>query len=110
MDLTLVLGLACLGVLAVVARQYMAARGQYRPLTNRQPARTDKHTPELGMEAIDMAEIRRTQRNNDSLERVTHLWGRKSGLSGGIDISVDAMPDDETYARRYHAAFKKQKD
>ncbi|WP_298862589.1 hypothetical protein [uncultured Sulfitobacter sp.] len=110
MDWPLILGAVLLGVVILGVRQYRAASGTYRPLSSRQPQSRPSQAPELGMEAIDMAEIRRTQRSNESLERVNHIWTRGNGSSGRIDTSVDAMPDDETYARRFHAAFMKNKD
>lgn len=110
MDWRLILGAALLGVLVVIAQQYRAARGTYRPLSRRQPQRRVANTPELGMEAIDMTEVRRTQRSNESLERVNDPWSQRRGGSRTVDTSVDAMPDDETYAKRFHAAFMKNKD
>ena len=110
MDWALILGAGVLGVGAICAWQYRAGRGQYRPLSSRQPQRPDAQTPELGMEAIDMTEIRRTQRSNESRERVNNIWTQRRGTSTGVDTNVDAMPDDETYARRFHAAFMKNKD
>jgi hypothetical protein len=111
MDWILVLGAIVACVIAISALQYRAARGQYRPLASRQPTRPAEQTPELGMEAIDMTQIRRTQRSNDSLERVNNIWTKRGSLTSDVSTCVDAMPDDETYARRYHAAFhKKNKD
>ncbi len=107
----LVLGATVACVIAISAMQYRSAKGRYRPLASRQPTRTVEQKPELGMEAIDMTEIRRTQRSNDSLERVNNIWTKRGSITSDVSTSVDAMPDDETYARRYHAAFhKKNKD
>jgi len=110
-DWILVLGAIIACVIAISALQYRAAKGQYRPLASRQPARPVQQKPGLGMEAIDMNEIRRTQRSNDSFERVNNIWTKRGSITSDVSTSVDAMPDDETYARRYHAAFhNKNKD
>ncbi|WP_299030758.1 hypothetical protein [uncultured Sulfitobacter sp.] len=110
MDWSLILGGVALGVVGIAVWQYRAARAQFRPLASRQPQRNVPQTPELGMEAIDMAEIRRTQRSNESLERTNNIWARQAGTFTRIDTNVDAMPDDETYAQRFHAAFMKNKE
>lgn len=109
-DFTLFAGFAVVAIVVISALQYRAAKGRYRPLSSRQPQRPVAHKPELGMEAIDMAGVRRTQRSNESLERVNNIWAKHHGATKGLDTSVDAMPDDETYARRFHAAFMKNKD
>ena len=107
----LILGAIVACGVVISAAQYRAAKGQYRRLSSRQPVLPTDQKPELGMEAIDMAQIRRAQRSNDSLERVNNIWTKRGSLTSDVSTSVDAMPDDETYARRYHAAFhKKNKD
>lgn len=110
MNWTLILGAVCVGVVAIAALQYRATRGQYRPLSTHQPQRRESNTPELGMEAIDMAEIQRTQRRNESLERTNKIWTRQGDATNGVDVNVAALPDDETYARRFYTAFIKNKD
>ena len=51
----------------------------------------------------------RTARRNESLERGHTNWTKKRGgfFLGGAEVEVKPWADDETYARRYHAAFKK---
>lgn len=103
------LGAALLAVVVISALQYRAARGVYRPLSTRQPERRGGGKPELGMEAIDMAAVRQTQRRNESLERA-HTTLTRRGSAAETDIAP--LADDETYSARYHAAFhsKKNKD
>ena len=50
-----------------------------------------------------------TARRNESLERGQTNWTKKRGgfFLGGAELDVKPWADDETYARRYHAAFKK---
>jgi len=78
-----------------------------RPLSQRQPSvRISTGTVPLGMEATDLELIQKVGRKNDALERTT---GHSAGLffrSAATDI--DPMPDDETYAARFHRAFKKK--
>lgn len=93
---------------AICAVQYRAATRVHRPLSQRQPTRaTPRETP-LGMEAIDMAEITRTNRRNESLERAHTNWtSRDRSMAAATD--VQPLADDETYAARFHAAFIKYK-
>lgn len=105
-----ILGAALVAVAGIAALQYRTARGQHRPLAQRQPQRQTPNTPDLGMEAIDMAEIRRTQSRNDSLERPQTLWGFGQGTRNTASTNVQPLADDETYAKRFHAAFMKNKD
>ena len=55
----------------------------------------------LGQEATDLQMVEQVARRNGALERSHH--GR--GLMGAIRTDVEPMPDDETYAVRYHSAF-----
>ena len=57
-----------------------------------------------------MAEVQRTQRRNESLERTNKIWTRQGDATNGVDVNVAALPDDETYARRFYTAFIKNKD
>lgn len=106
MDWLWIAGAAFSGIAAIVVWQYLSVRGTYRPLASRQPQMDAPEAPELGMEAIDMAEIHRTQRSNESLERTSNIWTRRSAS----DLKIKPMADDETYAQRFHAAFMKNKD
>ncbi|APX11199.1 hypothetical protein [Tateyamaria omphalii] len=89
------------------------ARKARRPLAARRPDREDmgqtSHVP-LGMEATDMAVIDKVNRRNDALERVTLVRTRGSAntFAGRASTHVDAMPEDETYAARFHRAFHKK--
>ena len=108
-----VLGGALACVVVICMQQYRAARGVYRPLSRRQPARRTNDTPDLGLEAIDMDAVKRTQRRNESLERGQTNWSRGYSATSAADTDVQPLCDDETYSARYHAAFhsrKKNKD
>ncbi len=87
---------------------YPFKRGPRRPLTAYQPQRdaAEDDVP-LGMEATDLDAVARTNRRNDALERVT-LPGTKHLTQAHRAHHVQAMPDDETYAARYHRAFKQK--
>jgi len=97
---------AALGV--VLWMQYRTARQTHRPLASRQPERRKKDVP-LGMEAMDMEEISRTNRRNESLERGQTNWLTKGGFFGRPDTDIRPLAEDETYAARYHAAFQNDK-
>lgn len=105
-----ILGAALLAVVLVSAAQYCAATKQYRPLSQRQPERRSQAAPELGMEAINMQEVHRAQRRNQSLERAPASWTRNRDANSATDIQP--LADDETYSARFYAAFqsKKKKD
>ncbi|WP_432816823.1 hypothetical protein [Sulfitobacter sp. JB4-11] len=82
-------------------------------MSSRQPARPDRANRPLGTEALDLDAVRRTQRRNESLERAHTSWtGRRGKLTGteSADTDIEPLADDETYARRYHAAFQRNKD
>lgn len=89
--------------------QYRETRGQYRPLSHRQPERRAKNDRELGLEAINMDEVHRTQRRNESLERANTNWTDKRNMTQAADTDIQPLADDETYSTRYHAAFHKDK-
>ncbi|MEO0936951.1 MAG: hypothetical protein AAFY38_02225 [Pseudomonadota bacterium] len=82
-----------------------------RPLAAVQPPRARRAVP-LGMEAIDTAAIDAVNRRNQALERThnpaaTWLGGRRVGALENADTSaIIEFDDDETYAARFHAAFK----
>ncbi len=97
------------GAVAVIATlQYRAANGTYRPLTSRQPKRLERDVP-LGMEGLDLDEVSRTNRRNESLERGQTNWLTNAGFFGRPDTDVPPLADDETYATRFHAAFHNEK-
>ena len=102
--------LGVVGAVAVISvAQYRANAGTYRPLSSRQPPRPAARKTPLGMEAIDMGEITRTNRRNESLERAHTNWTQKRDQTAAAATQVDPMPDDETYAAHYHRAFIKDK-
>ena len=105
------LGALVAGVAVIAYAQHRAQRRVYRPHASRQPARPRQEKAPLGMEAIDLNEVARTTRRNESLERGTTNWMRaRMGLFGGhADVTVDPLADDETYAARYHAAFQRDR-
>ena len=89
---------------------YPFRRGPRRPLADRQPSRSEmgqaRDVP-LGMEATDLDMGDRVSRENDMLERSTQL-GHEDGRHGyrpRSGLAITPMPDNETYAARYHRAF-----
>lgn len=97
-------------ILLVAVAQYRARAGTYRSLSSRQPERRSDETP-LGYEGLNMAEVDRTNRRNESLERGHTNWTRSGfgGASRATETDVAPLADDETYAARFHAAFLKDK-
>ncbi len=93
---------------------YPFRRQPRRPLAARRPgsvhANAQRAVP-LGMEATDMDMIHQVNRRNDALERVNEVYTRDRGAFGvvGASTRVAPMPEDETYAARYHRAYQ-QKD
>ncbi len=88
-------------------------RGPRRPLASRQPGRAEmgqvRDVP-LGMEATDFSIVDRASRRNDALERTNNIHSiqSKDSFAAAASTKVDAMPDDETYAARYHRAYLKK--
>ncbi|KIN60799.1 hypothetical protein Z945_1778 [Sulfitobacter noctilucae] len=95
-------------VAGICLSQYRAANAQHRPLASRQPERREVTVP-LGMEAMDLTEVSRTNRRNESLERGQTNWLGRNGFFGRADTDVAPLADDETYAARYYDAFQKTK-
>ncbi|MEX0310390.1 MAG: hypothetical protein AB3N17_09090 [Tateyamaria sp.] len=101
-----------MGLVALVRRAF--TREARRPLAARRPGRDEmgqNRTVPLGMEATDMALVDRVSRRNDALERANAV--RTSGhridsYTAQASTHVDAMPEDETYAARFHRAFQKR--
>ncbi len=101
------------GVVLISWLQYRAQAGTYRPLASRQPERAETEERPLGTEAIDMDAVRRTQRQNESLERAHTNWTRGKGSilgAAAADTHIAPLADDETYAKRFHAAYMNKKD
>lgn len=97
-----------LGAIALIAYiQYRAGNGTYKPLSSRQPERAPQRDVPLGMEATDMKVVNDANRRNESLERGQTNWMNRGSMSAATD--VPPMADDETYAKRFHAAFIKDK-
>ena len=100
---------AAVAVLAVILiGQYRTARSTHIPLSQRQPERQTREVP-LGMEGLDLEEVSRANRRNESLERGQTNWLSQKGFFGRPDTDVQPLATDETYARRFHAAFQKDK-
>ena len=100
-----------MGLLSLIQRAF--PRQERRPLAARRPDRGDMgqtRTVPLGMEAVDMDMIDKVNRRNDALERVATVRtsGRTDSFAGRASTHVDAMPEDETYAARFHRAFQKK--
>ena len=91
-------------------------RGPRRPLAARQPGRAEtvqvRDVP-LGMEATNLDLIDQVNRRNDALERANTIAGQrnsKGSFAAAASTRVDPMPDDETYAARYHRAYIQKDD
>ncbi len=90
-------------------------RSPRRPLSARRPGRDEMgqtRAVPLGMEATDMSIIDRVNRQNDALERTqkVHMRSNTGFFAASAATQVDAMPEDETYAARYHRAYIKKED
>jgi len=91
-------------------------RGARRPLAARQPGRAEmgqvRNVP-LGMEATNLDLIDQVNRRNDALERVNTIAGQrgsKGSFTAEASTHIDPMPDDETYAARFHRAYIEKDD
>lgn len=91
---------------------YPFTRQTWRPLASRRPERSalgQEHETPLGMEATDMSVVDAVARRNDALERgFGHRIRDGQPLFGRASTHVEAMPEDETYARRYARAFQRK--
>ena len=87
---------------------YPFRSGPRRPLAQRRPASEDPvRSVPLGMEATDLDAVSAVNRRNDALERV--FGGVRPGQQARDRAAhIDPMPDDETYAARYHRAFQQK--
>ena len=81
-----------------------------RPLADRRPSRDEmgqnRKVP-LGMEGLDLDVIDKAARANDTSDRIPTIIGR-DGFFGRSATHVAPMPEDETYAARFHRAFQKK--
>ncbi|WP_299614285.1 hypothetical protein [uncultured Tateyamaria sp.] len=85
-------------------------RSPRRPLADRRPNRDNmgqNRTVPLGMEGLDLDVIDKAARANDTAERLPTVMGR-DGFFARSSTHVAPMPEDETYAARYHRAFQKK--
>jgi len=92
-------------VISALARLF---RFQRRPLAAMRPDAPKRQVP-LGMEAMDLKLIDRVTRQNQALDRTSGAGLMNTGhgrLGDSESRAVIDMPQDETYASRYHAAFK----
>lgn len=92
---------------------YPFRRGPRRPLAERRPERGEMgQEPErpLGMEATDLRLVDEVSRRNDALERTNMMrTGGRMPLASASSLHIKAMPEDETYAQRFHEAFQKKR-
>ena len=82
--------------------------GPRRPLAARQPGQAqDMGAVPLGMEATDLNAVSAVNRRNDALERV---FGGVRSCARAQDRAdhVERIPDDETYAARFHRVFQQK--
>ncbi|MEP6068012.1 MAG: hypothetical protein ABJ246_19415 [Paracoccaceae bacterium] len=82
------------------------------PLASRRPDRAKlgqtRDVP-LGMEEIDLDLVKTVARKNDALEKTNMASERNGGfLTGHRNTYVAPMPEDESYAARFHRAFNKK--
>lgn len=91
---------------------YPFRRGPRRPLAARRPERDEMGQQmeiPLGMEATDLKLIDRVARQNDALERTHVMKNRGTGMFFARQATqIDPMPEDETYAARFHRAYNKK--
>lgn len=86
-----------------------------RPLSARQPSRSEMgqlRAVPLGMEATDFSIIDQVNRRNDALERTQKVFARPAAgsFAAAASTHIDAMPEDETYAARFHRAYNKKEN
>ncbi|MEM8654745.1 MAG: hypothetical protein AAGF36_08355 [Pseudomonadota bacterium] len=85
-------------------------RRRRRPLADRRPSRGEmgqnRKVP-LGMEGLDLDVIDKAARANDTSDRMPTIIGR-DGFFARSATHVTPMPEDETYAARFHRAFHKK--
>ena len=83
-----------------------------RPLADRAPSRDEMgqagRSVPLGMEATDIDLVERVARQNDRLERVNGVRMFTKSLLRERSTFVAPLPDDETYAARFHRVFNKK--
>ena len=91
---------------------YPFRRQPRRPLASRRPDRAELGQTQdvpLGMEEIDLSHVQKVARMNDSLEKTNTTYERSKGfLTGHRNTYVAPMPEDESYAARFHRAFNKK--
>ena len=85
-------------------------------MATRQPGRDEmgqvRDVP-WGMEATDRDLIDRVNRRNDALERSSTVAGQrrsKGSFTAAASTRITPMPEDETYAARYHRAYIEKDD
>ncbi|MEP3844861.1 MAG: hypothetical protein ABJM43_05925 [Paracoccaceae bacterium] len=82
------------------------------PLASRRPDRAElgqtRNVP-LGMEETDLDLVQKVARKNDALEKTNLAYEQNKGfLTGHRNTHVAPMPEDESYAARFHRAFNKK--
>jgi len=83
---------------------YPFRRQPRRPLAARRPECEISGSVPLGLEETDLSLINDVTRRNDALERPISSGARRGGPVQS-SLAVRPMPEDETYAARYHRAF-----
>ena len=91
---------------------YPFRRQPREPLASRRPDRAElgqtRNVP-LGMEETDLDLVQKVARKNDALEKTNLAYEQNKGfLTGHRNTHVAPMPEDESYAARFHRAFNKK--
>lgn len=103
----LIIGLA---IVLLIAGEGFLRRGKKRPLAHRF-ARPRAVRVTLGAEATDTAAFDAAMRRNGPMGKMPpHPFDWRNSGGDGLMHEVAPLPEDESYAARFHAAFGKDKE
>jgi hypothetical protein len=97
-------------IAAAIAVEAWLRSGKRRPLSRLAESETYQKPVPLGHEAIDLAAFDRAVAANTALANKTSSDGRNHSYLAVHAQPPLPMPDDATYAARYHKAFGKGED